>query len=680
MNIKSIRAKYSLYFGIPLVLIFLILAYATGEKVKKEMLLESRASLEENTAVLGETVNLFYAQSIELVRSNFSTFRTLLYMKSGFSIDSSNTKTVTAIDQKSGEEYSVTIPAMMYAGEDIYGNFAPVDEAAKRADIKGLTSTIFQVIDRGLLRVSTNVMKKDGTRAVGTFVPQDSAVYKTVMSGETYRGRANVVGKWYWTVYEPIKSGNEIIGVLYVGISEDVLLDSIRESFAKMKVAQTGFPFIFDTEGNYLVHPQKQGQNGLDEKDADGVEYVRKMIENKSGEIEYPELKDGKPAGKLLKYFTVEKLGWVVATGSFEDEFLLYQKEVIKGLAFIHIGAIMTLLLTVIIVTGILARDLIFLRNKMTDEKDLTNRIELNRADEVGQLAAYMNTFIENLQRIIIRVKESTTDLSSINSELASTMEEFAATFRIQTEEITGISSELSAVREQADAVEGSLGSISVQTENTISKTRDGGVKLDRSLNAIQDINTQVGELSDTVDRLSASSEEIGNIISVISDIADQTNLLALNAAIEAARAGEAGRGFAVVADEVRKLAEKTQSATTEIGKIISALQSETLTVNTTMKEAAQTVTVGVSTITDAKVTFDTIITAMDEIKNANSGMSASVLEQTRSMNEIGARLENVTDSIKQSFIAVSNVNDTVAQLQKDSSELMALAGEFRTE
>ncbi|MGE4266726.1 MAG: methyl-accepting chemotaxis protein [Deferribacterales bacterium] len=680
MKIKSIRAKYSLYFGIPLILIFLILAYATGEKVKKEMLLESRASLEENTAVLGETVNLFYAQSIELVRSNFSTFRTLLYLKSEFSIDSANTKTVKAVDQKSGDEFPVTIPAMMYDGEDIYGNFAPVDAAAKRADIKGLTATIFQVIDKGLLRVSTNVMKKDGTRAVGTFIPKDSAVYQTVMSGETYRGRANVVGKWYWTVYEPIKSGGDVIGVLYVGISEEVLLDSIRNSFAKMKVAETGFPFIIDTEGNYLVHPQKQGQKGLEDKDTEGVAYIRKMIENKSGEIEYSELKDGRPAVKLLKYFTLEKLGWVVATGSYESEFLVYQQKVINGLAFIHVGAIITLLLTVIIVTGILAKDLIFLRDKMTDERDLTKRITLDRTDEVGQLAAYMNTFIANLQRIIVRVKESTTDLSSINSELASTMEEFAATFRVQTEEITGISSELSAVREQADAVENSLGNISVQTDETISKTKDGGVKLDRSLSAIQDINTQVDELSATVDRLSESSEEIGNIINVISDIADQTNLLALNAAIEAARAGEAGRGFAVVADEVRKLAEKTQSATTEISKIISALQSETQTVNSTMKEAAETVTVGVSTITDAKVTFDGIISSMDHIKGANSSMSSSVMEQTRSMNEIGARLENVTDSIKQSFVAVSNVNDTVAQLQKDSSELMALANEFRTE
>lgn len=680
MNLKSIRVKYSLYFGIPLIIIFFFLAYATGEKVKNEMLLESKASLEANSAILNETVSLFYAQSLEIVGANFSNFRNLLYQKSDFSLEQTDALTVDAVNQKSSEAHTVTIPAMMYGGQKVYENFAMVDDTAGKAKVEGLTATIFQVIDKGLLRISTNVVKKDGTRAVGTYIPEDSAVYQTVMSGQTYRGRALVVGKWYWTVYEPIKSGGDIIGVLYVGISEDVLLNSIRSSLSKVKIAETGYPFVFDSEGNYLVHPEKEGMNGLEDIDTEGFAYIKDMIEKKKGDTEYYEMKDGNPEKRIMKFFTLDQLGWTVAVGSFESEFLVYQQAVIRGLAFIHVAAIVVLLLMVITVTGILSKDLIFLRNKMVDEKDLTNRITLKRDDELGQLASYMNTFIENLHRIIIRVKESTTDLSSINNELASTMEEFSSTFREQTDEISGVAGELLEVRSQTEAVEASMQSISVQTEETISKTKEGGVKLDRSLGAIQDISVQVGELSSTVDKLSESSEEIGNIINVISDIADQTNLLALNAAIEAARAGEAGRGFAVVADEVRKLAEKTQTATNEIGKIISTLQSETVTVNSTMKEAALTVGVGVTTITDAKETFDTIIYAMDEIRSANTGMAETVLSQTHSINHIGAKLENVTDSIKQSFIAVSNVNDTVAQLQKDAVELMSLANEFKTE
>jgi methyl-accepting chemotaxis protein len=213
-----------------------------------------------------------------------------------------------------------------------------------------------------------------------------------------------------------------------------------------------------------------------------------------------------------------------------------------------------------------------------------------------------------------------------------------------------------------------------------MNKTILGNEKLEKAIEAINNINAQVDELSGTVENLSVSSEEIGNIIGVISDIADQTNLLALNAAIEAARAGDAGRGFAVVADEVRKLAEKTQAATTEISSIVVSLQDETNSVNSTMKSATETVVSGVETISDAKDTFDQIVHSMDEIKAANDDMASCISLQSGSLESIGGKLDNVTVSIQQSFVAVSNVNETVSQIQKDANELMMLTEEFKTE
>lgn len=680
MKLKSIRLKYSLYFGLPIIIIFIMLAYFTGAKVKKEMLNETYAALHENTEVLHEAVNLYYEQTLELVQSNFRQFKTLLYLKSDFSIDNSQRIKVTATDQETKQPVEISLPAMKYNGQNVYNNFALVDDIAGKAKVKGLTATIFQVMDGGLLRITTNVKKADGTRAVGTYIPASSKVYKTVMSDATYNGRAKVVGKWYWTVYEPIKQQGRIIGVLYVGISEESLLHDIKASFSRMKVGQTGYPYILDAEGNLLVHQTRVGQNALADKDLDGKEYIKDMLEHKKGIEEYYELKDGRPAKKIVRFFTLNQLGWTVVTGSFESEFLIYQQAVVKGLSVIHITAIAMLIIMIFVVTGILARDLIFLRDQLTDEKDLTNRISLERQDEVGQLAAYMNTFIANLQKIIIRVKESTVDMASINNELASTTEEFSSTFKEQTDEITQINDEVTSVREQADAVENNLKTVAGQTDSTMEKTRVGGEKLDNSLSVIKEIDVKVENLSSTVGRLAEASNEIGNIVSVINDIADQTNLLALNAAIEAARAGEAGRGFAVVADEVRKLAEKTQSATTEIGKIITALQTETTKVTDTMSEAAKTVDNGVETIADARNTFETIVNSMDEIKEANSEMAESVQRQTESLNKIGARLDNVTESIQQSVIAVSNVNATVGQLQQNANELMSLAGEFKTE
>ncbi|MCD8492795.1 MAG: methyl-accepting chemotaxis protein [Geovibrio sp.] len=196
----------------------------------------------------------------------------------------------------------------------------------------------------------------------------------------------------------------------------------------------------------------------------------------------------------------------------------------------------------------------------------------------------------------------------------------------------------------------------------------------------ITDIKQKVSELGGTVQNLSESSQEIGNIIGVINDIADQTNLLALNAAIEAARAGEAGRGFAVVADEVRKLAEKTQRATQEIGGIINSLQSETRTVTDTMGKASVTVEKGVSIIGEAKESFDGIVKSMDQIKSVNDVMAHSVTAQTNALVNISHRLDSVTTGVEQSVYAVQTVSETVAHLQKQANDLMQMTSGFKTE
>ncbi|ADD67028.1 methyl-accepting chemotaxis sensory transducer [Denitrovibrio acetiphilus DSM 12809] len=677
---KSIKMKYSLYFGIPLVVIFILLAFFTGEKVKKEMLAEVHGALKSESELLRETVNLYYDQTLGIVKSNFNQIRNMVYADGSFEIDNSEIKELEVIHQGTGESDTALIPDMKLDNKSVFANYPLVDEIVDKSKIEGLTATIFQAFDKGLLRISTNIRKEDGSRAVGTYIPSGSEVYKTVAKGETYTGRAAILGKWYWTTYEPIIKDSQLIGVLYVGIAEDVLIKTIQQSFSKIVIGTTGYPYIFDMKGTYLVHPEKAGQNDFDIVDSKGKKHIQEMIQKKSGTLNYYKEADGKHKKKIVEFAHIEALDWIVAIGSYESEFLIYQQRVIKGLAVIHIVAIVLLMIMVFAVTGILAKDLIYLRDKMVDERDLTNRIILIRADEVGQLASYMNAFIVNLQKIIIQVKENALNLSSINNELASTTEEFSVTFKEQTEEVSEINTELASVKAQSDVVEANLQKVSDQTTETMKKTLVGSEKLDKSLEAIETIRRHVEDLSESVGKLSASSDDIGNIVSVIDDIADQTNLLALNAAIEAARAGEAGRGFAVVADEVRKLAEKTQLATTEIGNIIGVLQKETGVVNSTMGEASGSVAVGVETIGDAKETFDVIVGAMDEIKTSSGEMVISVALQTESLMSISQKLEHVTESIQQSFIAVSNVNMTVAQLQQDASDLMAITEEFKTE
>jgi methyl-accepting chemotaxis protein len=166
-------------------------------------------------------------------------------------INSEKIISLNVIDQISKLVKKINLPVLEINDKQILYNYETVDEIKKYA---GGTATVFQVIPGGLLRISTNVMKTDGQRAVGTYIPESSPVYKTVMSGKTYYGRAYVVNTWYMTAYEPFSDRDgKIIGVLYVGVREDQFKNRIIEELNKTNIGKSGRYFIIDEDENILI-------------------------------------------------------------------------------------------------------------------------------------------------------------------------------------------------------------------------------------------------------------------------------------------------------------------------------------------------------------------------------------------------------------------------------------------
>ncbi|HAL87489.1 MAG TPA: hypothetical protein DCM31_11970 [Deferribacteraceae bacterium] len=284
------------------------------------------------------------------------------------------------------------------------------------------------------------------------------------------------------------------------------------------------------------------------------------------------------------------------------------------------------------------------------------------------------------LNGIIIEIKMNAAGVASGNAELASTTEQFTNTFQEQAAQVTNVAAAVEEMSASAGEISSSL-TDGIGFSETASKTVENGRRqLTGAVERIEGIRRETADLAGSIEKLSEASSKIGDIISVINDIADQTNLLALNAAIEAARAGEAGRGFAVVADEVRKLAERTQNATKEVGSLISGLQSETKNASEHMGSAEKTVDDGVESIKEVDGYFDHVVEAVNDIRSAMAIIKTAVEEQVRAIEGTNDNIQVISAGVEESSSGMVEVSRTVSDLQKLAEALDSLVRKFKTE
>ncbi len=309
---------------------------------------------------------------------------------------------------------------------------------------------------------------------------------------------------------------------------------------------------------------------------------------------------------------------------------------------------------------------------------DLTHNLSVDRRDELGQLQGSIQRMTVELRQLISGIGEGVTQIASAAEELSAVTEQTSAgvnSQKVETDQVATAMHEMTAtVQEVArNAEEASEAAVAADQQ-----AREGDKVVNEAIAQIERLATEVGHSTEAMAELKRESDKIGSVLDVIKSVAQQTNLLALNAAIEAARAGEAGRGFAVVADEVRSLAQRTQKSTEEIEELISGLQNGTRQVATIMDNSRELTVSSVELTRRAGTSLESITRTVSAIQSMNQQIAAAAEEQSATAEEINRSVLNVRDVSEQTSAASEETAASSVELARLGSHLQALVGRFR--
>ncbi|MGC2062167.1 MAG: methyl-accepting chemotaxis protein [Thermodesulfovibrionales bacterium] len=313
---------------------------------------------------------------------------------------------------------------------------------------------------------------------------------------------------------------------------------------------------------------------------------------------------------------------------------------------------------------------------KRIEEGDLTMQLETTGNDTGIFLA--MKNMVSTLKRMIADVKSSAESMASASEQLSTSAEEMSRGIIDQSGRAAQIATSSEEMSQTVVDVARNAANIASSATVATDTANEGGKVVGRSVEAVKSIAVAVAESADTVKNLGEKSTQIGEIVNVINDIADQTNLLALNAAIEAARAGEQGRGFAVVADEVRKLAERTAKATSEIRGMIGGIQAEVDGAVLKMETSTQQVQVGVACSIQAGNSLKSIVESVGGLQSMVQQVASATEEMSTASEQVSGDIQAIADSSSQISTGSNQISQSAFDLARLATTLHGVVAQFK--
>ncbi|WP_207063851.1 methyl-accepting chemotaxis protein [Motiliproteus sp. SC1-56] len=458
-----------------------------------------------------------------------------------------------------------------------------------------------------------------------------------------------------------------------------------------LRYAGSGYFWVNDTTPRLVMHPfkpQLEGKDMRNSTDANGKYHWREFVSatRATGEgsvfYAYKGPQFDKPKAKLSYLKAFEPWGWIVGSGIYIDDVdeqfrALVVKRGLIGGAVVVLFALLALLLARSI-NRPLAKTAEAMEEIAHGNGDLRVRMSTQGACELARLGESFNSFADSVRGVVSEVTGASGELAQAAETMAVVSEQSRTALATHRQESDLIVTAVEEMSSTIDSVAGSAESAADQVQQALVQAQQGVSQVGASIASIQQLAAAVEEAVQRINTLEEESQNIGRILEVISEIAEQTNLLALNAAIEAARAGEQGRGFAVVADEVRSLAQRTQGATTEIQQLIDQLQSGA-------GGAVQTIAGGRTLAADSVTQSEQVGAALEQIATKVQSAAAINLEiasvtgeQRQAMASISVNVSNIHEALAETSEGSGQVTEVSQQLRETGQRISSLLERFK--